>query len=125
MCILVPRKRSTFWQGGPAALGAGCHWEVHVIRLALWRAIGAEHQDLPIDQLGLSTRTRHTLLRAQIYTVGELLEWDDQELTLISGFGPHSFNELRRVMTQLYEDAQIVRVAGTESRVTTPRTGYS
>ncbi|MEU0518801.1 DNA-directed RNA polymerase subunit alpha C-terminal domain-containing protein [Streptosporangium sp. NPDC006007] len=72
-----------------------------MIRLALWRAIDAKYQDLPIDQLELSTRTRHTLLRAHIYSVGELLDWDDQELALINGFGPHSYAELRQVMTQL------------------------
>ncbi|MEV8636500.1 DNA-directed RNA polymerase subunit alpha C-terminal domain-containing protein [Streptosporangium sp. NPDC051023] len=72
-----------------------------MIRLALWRVIGAMHQELPIDRLDLSTRTRHTLLRARIYTVGELLEWDDQELNLISGFGAQSFAELRQVMARL------------------------
>lgn len=57
--------------------------------------IPPEIYDRPIDELGLSTRTYNSLRRADITTIGKLLELDDRALNSIRNLGPKSAEEIR------------------------------
>jgi DNA-directed RNA polymerase subunit alpha len=58
-------------------------------------SIPPEIYDRPIDELGLSTRTYNSLRRADITTIGKLLELDDRALNSIRNLGPKSAEEIR------------------------------
>ncbi len=55
---------------------------------------GQEHLDLPIEALDLSERPRNCLRRAQIQTVGELIEKTAEDLLNITNFGQKSLDEV-------------------------------
>jgi len=55
---------------------------------------GQEHLDLPIEALDLSERPRNCLRRAQIQTVGELIEKTPDDLLNITNFGQKSLDEV-------------------------------
>ena len=57
-------------------------------------AIPAEQYNMPIEQLGLSSRTLNCLKRANINKTGEVLERDASELRKIRNFGEKSLEEL-------------------------------
>ncbi len=59
------------------------------------RAIPADVYNRTIDELGLSTRTYNSLRRADITTVGRLLELDDRALQGIRNLGPKGVEEIR------------------------------
>jgi DNA-directed RNA polymerase subunit alpha len=59
------------------------------------RAIPADVYNRTIDELGLSTRTYNSLRRADITTVGRLLELDDRALQGIRNLGPKGVDEIR------------------------------
>ena len=50
--------------------------------------------DLPIEDLDLSERPRNCLKRAQIDTVGQLLERTEDDLFAITNFGQKSLDEV-------------------------------
>ncbi len=50
--------------------------------------------DLPIEALDLSERPRNCLRRAQIHTVGELIQKTEEELLNITNFGQKSLEEV-------------------------------
>ena len=58
--------------------------------------IGGESpdMDLPIEDLDLSERPRNCLKRAQIDTVGQLLERTEDDLFAITNFGQKSLDEV-------------------------------
>ncbi len=55
---------------------------------------GSPDLDLPIEDLDLSERPRNCLKRAQINTVGELVEKSEDDLLAITNFGQKSLDEV-------------------------------
>ncbi|MGI9118634.1 MAG: DNA-directed RNA polymerase subunit alpha [Acidimicrobiales bacterium] len=55
---------------------------------------GSPDLDLPIEDLDLSERPRNCLKRAQVNTVGELLNKTEEELLAITNFGQKSLDEV-------------------------------
>jgi DNA-directed RNA polymerase subunit alpha len=62
---------------------------------------GQEHLDLPIEALDLSERPRNCLRRAQIQTVGELIEKTEEDLLNITNFGQKSLEEVVAKLDEL------------------------
>lgn len=48
-----------------------------------------------INELGVSVRSRHCLMRYHIFTVAELVQKTDSELLRMRGFGRVSLNEVK------------------------------
>jgi len=75
-------------------------------------ASGQEHLDLPIEALDLSERPRNCLRRAQVQTVGELIEKTEEDLLNITNFGQKSLEEVVAKLDELgfslknYADAE-------------------
>ena len=57
-------------------------------------ATGSPDLDLPIEDLDLSERPRNCLKRAQVNTVGELVERTEDDLLAITNFGQKSLDEV-------------------------------
>jgi DNA-directed RNA polymerase subunit alpha len=57
--------------------------------------------DLPIEALDLSERPRNCLRRAQIHTVGELVQKTEEELLNITNFGQKSLEEVVAKLDEL------------------------
>jgi DNA-directed RNA polymerase subunit alpha len=57
-------------------------------------AAGSPDLDLPIEDLDLSERPRNCLKRAQVNTVGELLQKSEDDLLAITNFGQKSLDEV-------------------------------
>ena len=57
-------------------------------------ASGSPDLDLPIEDLDLSERPRNCLKRAQINTLGELLQKSEDDLLAITNFGQKSLDEV-------------------------------
>lgn len=80
--------------------------------LAPAEASGQEHLDLPIEALDLSERPRNCLRRAQVQTVGELIEKSEEDLLNITNFGQKSLEEVVAKLDELgfslrnYADAE-------------------
>ena len=55
---------------------------------------GSPDLDLPIEDLDLSERPRNCLKRAQINTIGQLLERSEEDLLAITNFGQKSLDEV-------------------------------
>ena len=55
---------------------------------------GSPDLDLPIEDLDLSERPRNCLKRAQINTIGELVERTEDDLLAITNFGQKSLEEV-------------------------------
>jgi len=62
---------------------------------------GQEHLDLPIEALDLSERPRNCLRRAQVQTVGELIEKTEEDLLNITNFGQKSLEEVVAKLDEL------------------------
>ena len=82
------------------------------------RHIPADIYNRTIDELGLSTRTYNSLRRADITTIGRLLELDDRALQGIRNLGPKGVDEIRQRLTVIgyleSSDLPILNVAGGE-----------
>ncbi len=74
---------------------------------------GSPDLDLPIEALDLSERPRNCLRRAQIQTVGELVQKSEDDLLNITNFGQKSLEE---VVAKLDELGLSVRSSGDEER---------
>tara|TARA_B100000953_G_scaffold167325_1_gene137876 strand:+ start:413 stop:1351 length:939 start_codon:yes stop_codon:yes gene_type:complete len=70
---------------------------------------GSPDLDLPIDELNLTERPRNCLKRAQVDTIGQLLEKTTDELLAITNFGQKSLDE---VYEKLDERGLSLRVRG-------------
>ncbi len=70
---------------------------------------GSPDLDLPIEDLDLPERPRNCLKRAQINTVGELIERTADDLLAITNFGQKSLDE---VLERLDERGLSLREAG-------------
>ncbi|MEA2024479.1 MAG: DNA-directed RNA polymerase subunit alpha [Actinomycetota bacterium] len=64
-------------------------------------ATGQEHLDLPIEALDLSERPRNCLRRAQVQTVGELIDKSEEDLLNITNFGQKSLEEVVAKLDEL------------------------
>lgn len=62
---------------------------------------GQEHLDLPIEALDLSERPRNCLRRAQVQSVGELIEKTEEDLLNITNFGQKSLEEVVAKLDEL------------------------
>ena len=62
---------------------------------------GSPDLDLPIEALDLSERPRNCLRRAQIHTVGELIQKTEEELLNITNFGQKSLEEVVAKLDEL------------------------
>lgn len=62
---------------------------------------GQEHLDLPIEALDLSERPRNCLRRAQVQSVGELIEKTEDDLLNITNFGQKSLEEVVAKLDEL------------------------
>ncbi|HWY38291.1 MAG TPA: DNA-directed RNA polymerase subunit alpha C-terminal domain-containing protein, partial [Bacteroidia bacterium] len=51
-----------------------------------------------IEVLGLSTRVRHCLLNAEVYTIGKLSQLTEYDLKRIRGINTGSINEIKKVL---------------------------
>jgi len=75
------------------------------IGLVLGDVVAAESTspdlDLPIEALDLSERPRNCLRRAQVHTVGELVEKTEEELLNITNFGQKSLEEVAAKLDEL------------------------
>ena len=56
--------------------------------------LGSPDLDLPIEDLDLSERPRNCLKRAQVNTIGELVERTHDDLLAITNFGQKSLDEV-------------------------------
>ena len=56
--------------------------------------------EMPIEELTLSPRTYSCLVRAQIHTVGEVLEKKEEDLLKILNFGAKSLEELKHRLAE-------------------------
>jgi DNA-directed RNA polymerase subunit alpha len=56
---------------------------------------GSPDLDLPIEDLDLSERPRNCLKRAQVNTIGELLQKTEDDLLAITNFGQKSLDEVK------------------------------
>ncbi len=56
---------------------------------------GSPDLELPIEDLDLSERPRNCLKRAQVNTIGELLQKTDDDLLAITNFGQKSLDEVK------------------------------
>ena len=56
--------------------------------------------EMPIEELTLSHRTYSCLVRAQIHTVGEVLEKKEEDLLKIRNFGAKSLEELKHRLAE-------------------------
>ena len=70
---------------------------------------GSPDLDLPIEDLDLSERPRNCLKRAQVNTIGELLQKTEDDLLAITNFGQKSLDEViqkldERGLTAAHED---------------------
>ena len=74
---------------------------------------GSPDLDLPIEALDLSERPRSCLRRAQIQTVGELVQKSEEDLLNITNFGQKSLEE---VVAKLDELGLSVRSSGDQER---------
>jgi len=72
-----------------------------------------EHLDLPIEALDLSERPRNCLRRAQVQTVGELIEKTEEDLLNITNFGQKSLEEVVAKLDEL--GFSLRSIADTES----------
>ena len=70
---------------------------------------GSPDLDLPVEDLDLSERPRNCLKRAQINTVGELVERTEEDLLAITNFGQKSLDE---VLQKLDERGLSLRTKG-------------
>ena len=70
---------------------------------------GSPDLDLPIEDLDLSERPRNCLKRAQVNTIGELLEKGEDDLLAITNFGQKSLDE---VIQKLDERGLSLRTSG-------------
>ena len=61
---------------------------------AVQAASGGPDMELPIEDLELSERPRNCLKRAQVNTVGELLQKSEDDLLAITNFGQKSLDEV-------------------------------
>jgi len=61
---------------------------------AIQVATGGPDMELPIEDLELSERPRNCLKRAQVNTVGELLQKSEDDLLAITNFGQKSLDEV-------------------------------
>jgi DNA-directed RNA polymerase subunit alpha len=57
-------------------------------------AAGSPDLELPIEDLDLSERPRNCLKRAQVNSIGELLEKTEDDLLAITNFGQKSLDEV-------------------------------
>jgi DNA-directed RNA polymerase subunit alpha len=64
---------------------------------------------LPIEDLDLSERPRNCLKRAQVDTIGQLLEKSEDDLLAVTNFGQKSLDE---VIEKLDERGLSLRVRG-------------
>ena len=55
---------------------------------------GSPDLELPIEDLDLSERPRNCLKRAQVNTIGELLQKTEDDLLAITNFGQKSLDEV-------------------------------
>ena len=78
---------------------------------------GSPDLDLPIEDLDLSERPRNCLKRAQVNTIGELLQKTEDDLLAITNFGQKSLDE---VIAKLDERGLSLRTR-TERRCLPPR----
>jgi DNA-directed RNA polymerase subunit alpha len=56
--------------------------------------VGMPDLDHPIEDLDLSERPRNCLKRAQVNTIGELLQRSEEDLLNITNFGQKSLDEI-------------------------------
>jgi len=61
---------------------------------AIQTAAGSPDIDIPIEDLDLSERPRNCLKRAQVNSVGELLQKSEDDLLAITNFGQKSLDEV-------------------------------
>ncbi len=62
--------------------------------------IPPELYEIPIEDLGLTTRVQNALVRGGIKTVGELLEKDRDELMTIRNFGERALEEVKQKLLE-------------------------
>ncbi|MBK9179593.1 MAG: DNA-directed RNA polymerase subunit alpha [Acidimicrobiales bacterium] len=61
---------------------------------------GSPDLNLPIEDLDLSERPRNCLKRAQVNTIGELLERSEDDLLAITNFGQKSLDEVKQKLDE-------------------------
>jgi DNA-directed RNA polymerase subunit alpha len=61
---------------------------------------GSPDLDLPIEELDLSERPRNCLKRAQVNTIGELVERTEDDLLAITNFGQKSLDEVAQKLDE-------------------------
>jgi DNA-directed RNA polymerase subunit alpha len=71
--------------------------------------VGSPDMALPIEDLDLSERPRNCLKRAQVDTIGQLLEKSEDDLLTVTNFGQKSLDE---VIEKLDERGLSLRVRG-------------
>ncbi|MEY2846542.1 MAG: hypothetical protein RL076_2088, partial [Chloroflexota bacterium] len=57
--------------------------------------IPAQIMERSVDQLDLSTRTHNSLRRADITTIGQILQMDEKQLKAVRNLGEKSLDEIR------------------------------
>lgn len=60
--------------------------------------MGTNYKDISIEELGLSNRSMNALKRAEVYTLDNLLQYDEESLYAMRNLGAKSVNELLEVI---------------------------
>jgi DNA-directed RNA polymerase subunit alpha len=71
-------------------------------KLARTSHLTHEQYEIPVEDLGLSTRTLNCLRRANIDNAGQVFEKTDNDLLSIRNFGEQSLHELHDRLAQMY-----------------------
>jgi DNA-directed RNA polymerase subunit alpha len=64
-------------------------------------AISPEQYDTPVEELNLSNRSRNSLRRAGIFTLGQLIEKSREGLSPLPGLGAKSRDEVEKLLAKL------------------------
>lgn len=70
----------------------------------------AKWQNIHVDTLELSARTRHVFSNNGIYLLGTIAAMTDWELLRLDNFGRKSLNEIRQIITDLSGEAGLTSV---------------
>jgi len=77
--------------------------DIHPIPLIGDTAIPASIMERSVDQLELSTRTHNSLRRADITTIGQILQMDEKQLKAVRNLGEKSLDEIRDKVREVCE----------------------
>ena len=96
----------------PNAPNGGAREELQAQRLGMETAPDGDLHKVVIERLLLAPRVRNSLRRANISTVGQVLEIPDLELLKIKNFAERSLDELKKKLLEFGQERRQAQEAG-------------